>query len=169
MNTSQKNRRAARQRRQNIVAILQLIFCFPLGIYNMWTRMKWHKAVKVAVSGVVALVLAAIMLPMTNPPERATGGIRLVGSSPSVEVMGPEAPEDREIVEIYAPRRTAIIVEATPTPAPVYVYCNAGGQYYHAHECKWVTETTPQVTLTQALNAGYRPCPECDAPAPIGG
>ena len=83
---------------------------------------------------------------------------------------GPEAPEDRGKIEIYTPRRTAIIVEATPTPAPIIVYCNPGGQYYHSEDCVHVQKgETPQATLEQALKAGYRQCPECNAPSELEG
>ncbi len=142
----------------------KLILCFPLGLYVMWTKSNWPRALKTAVSAAVALILVAILVPMTDPPERETGGIRLVGAEPQVEVQGPEAPADREIVEIYAPRRTAVLVETTPTPAPVVVYCNNGGRYYHAADCKYVKDDTPTASLTRALEAGFTKCQECDAP-----
>lgn len=145
--------------------ILRLVFCFPLGLYIMWTRTRWPRVVKVAVSGLIAFALVVIMTPFTNPPERQSGGIVLVGAEPQVEVLGPEAPADRQVVEIYAPRRTAIIVEATATPEPIYVYCNNGGRYYHAQDCRYVVETTPKVSLSQAVKAGYVQCPDCDAPS----
>ena len=132
----------------------------------MWTRARWPRIAKTAVSAAVALVLAAILVPMTDPPEREIGGIQLVDEEPKVEVYGPEAPADREIIEIYAPRRTALIVEPTATPAPVIVYCNNGGRYYHTADCKYVKEDTPYVTLTRAIEAGYTKCSECDAPEP---
>ena len=133
----------------------------------MWTRTRWPRLIKTAVSAAVALGLFAILLPMTDPPERPTGGIQLVGESPNVEVFGPEAPADREIIEIYAPRRTAVILEPTATPAPVIVYCNNGGRYYHSETCHYVKDTTPNVTLSRAVNAGYTRCPECDAPEAV--
>lgn len=168
MKTSQNRRKDAKRRLQNLSVCLRLIFCFPLGLYVMWTRTRWPRFVKVATTAFIAMVLTAILLPMTNPPSRGAGGIVLVGVRPEVEILGPEAPADRDVVEIYAPRRTAIIVEATPTPEPVIVYCNPGGLYYHNQGCKWVVATTPQATLTQALKAGYLPCTECDAPPAIG-
>ena len=103
---------------------------------------------------------------MTNPPERQIGGVHLVDEEPKVEVYGPDAPADREIIEIYAPRRTALVLAPTPTPAPVIVYCNNGGKYYHCEDCKYVKETTPDVTLTRAVAAGYTQCPDCAAPSP---
>ena len=132
----------------------------------MWTRTGWPRLVKVGVSALIAFVIVLILTPMTDPPARQTGGVRVVGSGPQVELLGPEAPADREDIDIYTPRRTAIIVEATPTPEPIIVYCNTGGDYYHSKNCKWVKPTTPSVTLLQAVRAGYRQCPECDAPDP---
>ena len=99
-----------------------------------------------------------------------SGGIVTVDGDPTYTLLGPEAPEDRGKIEIYTPRRTAIIVEATPTPTPIIVYCNPGGQYYHSEDCAHVTKgETPQATLEQALRAGYRQCPECNAPSELEG
>lgn len=149
-----------------MVKTLPLIICFPLGLYVMWTKTRWPRLWKTTVSAAVAAVLVAILIPMTNPPEREIGGILLVDEKPQVEVYGPEAPADREVIEIYAPRRTALLLEATPTPAPVTVYCNNGGRYYHSEDCKYVREDTPDVTLSAAVTAGYTKCAECSAPEP---
>ncbi len=164
------NRRAARKRLcRNLSIVFRLIFCFPLGLYAMWTRARWPKWTKIAVSGAVAGLLVVILTPSTNPPERAVGGIMPVEGDPAYVILGPEAPEGQADVEIYTPRRTAIIVEATPTPVPVIVYCNPGGQYYHSESCEHVQQgKTPQATLEQALKAGYRQCPDCDAPSELG-
>ncbi len=164
---SKKLSRAVRERRQNIGVILRLVFCFPLGLYQMWTATKWPRLVKVGVSALVAFLILVILTPLTDPPARQVGGIRVVGDRLQVDVLGPEAPEDREIVEIYTPHRTAIVVEPTPTPEPILVYVNNGGHYYHAKECRYVTERTPAVTLAQAISANYTRCPECDAPIAV--
>ena len=162
---SKSSRSASRKRRRNIGVILRLIFCPPLGLYLMWTRTRWPRLVKVSASALIAFAIVLILTPMTDPPARQTGGVRVVGSGPQVELLGPEAPENRESIDIYTPRRTAIIVEATPTPEPIIVYCNIGGQYYHSKNCKWVKPTTPSVSLLQAVRAGYSQCPDCDAPS----
>ena len=132
----------------------------------MWTKTRWPRILKSAVSAAAALLLAVILIPMTNPPEREIGGIHLVDEKPQVDVHGPEAPADREVIEIYAPRRTALLIEPTATPAPVIVYANAGGKYYHSEECIYRKDETPEVTLTQAIDGGYSQCPDCSAPAP---
>ena len=149
-----------------LAGLLPLIICFPLGLYVLWTKARCPRMLKTALSAAVALVLIAILMPATNPPERETGGIYLVDEKPQVEVYGPEAPADREIIEIYAPRRTALVLEPTPTPAPIIVYCNNGGKHYHSEDCKYVKETTPDVKLSRAIEAGYTKCPECNAPDP---
>ena len=148
-----------------VVRVVQLVICFPLGLYVMWTKTRWPRTIKTAVSALAALFLFAILSPLTNPPEREVGGIHLVGGKPQTEVYGPEAPADREIVEIYAPRRTALVQNPTATPEPIYVYCNRGGRYYHSVECVYARAESSQVTLEQALTAGYTRCPDCSAPA----
>ena len=138
------------------------------GLYVMWTRTRWKYRTKMLFSALACAALLFLVLPMTSPPERVAGGIVLVGNSVQAEIYGPEAPANREVVEVYTPVRTPIVVEATPEPEPVYVYCNNGGKYYHSEECRYVKNTTPQVKLTQALNAGYARCTECTAPDGAG-
>ena len=147
-----------------ILKAVSLIICFPMGLYVMWTDMRWPRMIKTAVSAAAALVLVAILIPMTNPPEREIGGVYLVDEEVEIGVYGPEAPADREVIEIYAPRYTAVILEPTATPEPVIVYCNNGGRYYHTEDCKYVNDDTPYVKLNKAVEAGYTKCAECDAP-----
>lgn len=130
----------------------------------MWTKARWPRALKTAVSLVAAAILIAILLPTTNPPERETGGIYMVDAEPIIDVQGPEAPADRQVVEIYTPKQTVVIIDPTPTPEPVIVYCNNGGFYYHSEDCVYVKENTPFVSLSAALDAGYHQCQECNAP-----
>ncbi len=165
--SKKSSRAAARKRRETIGVILRLVFCPPLGLYLMWTRTRWPRLVKVGASALIALALVLILAPMTDPPARQTGGVRVVGDSRQVDVLGPEAPADREAIDVYTPRRTAIIVDPTPTPQPIVVYCNQGGKYYHVKECKWVRPTTPSLTLAQAIRAGYIPFPDCHAPEAV--
>ncbi len=146
--------------------LLTLIICFPAGLFAMWKNPRCPMFAKSVVTLAVAALLITVLIPMTNPPERQVGGIYLVDETPCVEVQGPEAPADRQVIEIYAPRYTSIILEATPTPPPVIVYCNNSGQYYHSETCKYVNKNTPDVTLTRAIEAGFTQCPECDAPSP---
>lgn len=161
----QKTNKKQAARRKNIGLILLLVFCFPLGLYRMWTNCSWPRTVKNLASLAVAAALVTILLPATNPPERSYGSVTLVDARPTADVFGPEVPADHVAVEIYAPRITPIIIEPTPTPVPVIVFCNNGGRYYHSKDCSYVKDTTPQVQLHQAIYAGYKQCPDCDAPA----
>lgn len=150
----------------DILTLLSLIICFPAGLYVMWTNSRLPRMAKSVITLAVCAALVTVLLPATNPPERDTGGIYLVEKTPDSEVLGPDAPADRQVIEIYAPRYTAIILEPTPTPVPVVVYCNNGGANYHSAECKYVNEKTPDVSLNQAILAGYTQCQECNAPSP---
>ncbi len=156
----------SRKDRLSIGTLLTLIICFPAGLFAMWKNPRCPLFAKSAVTLAVSALLIAVLLPLTDPPERQTGGIYLVDETPCVEVQGPEAPADRQVIEIYAPRYTSIILEATATPEPIIVYCNNSGKYYHVETCKYVNEKTPDVTLTRAIEAGFTQCPECDAPSP---
>ena len=138
-----------------------------MGIYRMWAAEMWSKRVRWSVTAVAAVLVFLIFAPFTDPPVRQTGGITVVSSGVQDDVLGPAAPDNRTSVDIYVPQRTAMIIEATATPEPTMVWCNIGGQYYHAQDCKWVKSTTPSVPLAQAVKAGYNQCPDCDAPAPV--
>ena len=156
-----------KNRRGDLRLILCLVFCFPMGLYLMWTRARWHQAVKIAVTLAIAAAVFVILSPFTDPPARQTGGVLVMDDQLPSDVLGPEVPEGHEPVDVYTPRRVTIIVEPTATPQPVVVYCNPGGTYYHNKECRYVRATTPSVTLAQAIRAGYKPCAECGAPEAV--
>lgn len=154
--------------RASSAVVRWLIFCFPAGLLMMWSdRCKWPRSVKSMISVGFVVLLLAILLPQTKPPERAKGGVELVGLAPALEVQGPQraesAPEFEAYVPVYQPEAT-LFVQPTPTPVPVYVYCNDGGEYYHAKGCRYVHGNTPKVTLGQAASAGFKPCPKCHPP-----
>lgn len=155
-------------RRANRAVLRWLIFCFPAGLLMMWSnRCTWPRVMKSAISLGMAAALLALVLPQTRPPERADGGVQIVSLQAAVDLQGPE-PEFDEDFEVYVPEyvpSAELIVEPTPTPEPIYVYCNDGGRYYHVKRCHYVKQTTPKVTLSQALNAGFKQCRECDAPS----
>ncbi len=134
----------------------------------MWSdRCKWPRYAKMLISLGFAALLMMVLLPQTMPPERAKGGVEIVGLSPGLEVQGPQldpaAPQYDVYVPAYQPEAT-LFVEPTPTPVPVYVYCNDGGQYYHTKNCRYTRGNTPKVTLDQAVTAGFKPCPKCHPP-----
>jgi hypothetical protein len=134
----------------------------------MWSdRCKWPRYAKSLISVGFVVLLLMILLPQTRPPERAKGGVELVGLTPAMEVQGPQrdenAPDFEAYVPVYQPEAT-LFVQPTPTPVPVYVYCNDGGEYYHTKGCRYTRNTTPKVTLGQAVSAGFKPCPKCNPP-----
>lgn len=145
-----------------------LIFCFPAGLLMMWSdRCKWPRSVKSLISLGFAALMIAVLLPQTRPPERAQGGVEIVGLSPALEIQGPQPAEDAPQYEAYVPLyqpQNTLFVEPTPTPVPVYVYCNDGGEFYHVKGCRYVKINTPKVTLTQAASAGFKPCEKCHPP-----
>lgn len=135
----------------------------------MWSnRCHWSRALKSAVSAGVCLVLIAVILPQTMPPDQMRGGVQIVSLEPAADIQGPVQQESDE--DTYEPnissyvQPTSLIAEPTPTPEPVYVFCNDGGHYYHVKGCRYVKKTSARVTLTQALNAGFSRCTKCNAP-----
>jgi hypothetical protein len=136
----------------------------------MWSdRCSWPRAVKSAISVGFAALLLMVILPQTEPPEREKGGVQIVGLSAALEVQGPQIDENAPQYDVYVPRyqpETTLFVEPTPTPVPVYVYCNNGGEFYHTKKCRYTRDTTPKVTLDQAVSAGFKRCKQCDPPVP---
>ena len=154
--------------RANSAVARWLIFCFPAGLLMMWSdRCKWPRYVKSLISLGFAALILAVLLPQTKPPERAQGGVEIVGLSPAMELQGPQLEDGKPQYDVYVPvyqPEATLFVEPTPTPVPVYVYCNDGGQYYHTKDCRFKHATTPKVTLTQAVSAGFKACPKCNPP-----
>lgn len=157
-------------RRANRTVLRWLIFCFPAGLLMMWSdRCTWPRATKSLVSLAIAAVLTVVLLPQTSPPERVAGGVQIVSLQAALQAQGPkqqlaEGQDYEAYVPIYVPEK-AVLVEPTPTPVPIYVYCNDGGRYYHSKECRYTKRTTPKVTLSQAVNAGFKKCESCNAPS----
>ncbi|MEF9894904.1 MAG: hypothetical protein RSK76_10830 [Clostridia bacterium] len=135
----------------------------------MWSdRCRWSRMAKCTVSTMVAAFVALVIIPQTLPPERPKGGVEIVSQMPVAEALGPKQSVGPEgAYEVYLPdyvNPTTMIIEPTPSPTPVYVYCNNGGKKYHVKKCRYVKKGTGRVTLSQAIAAGYTRCPECDAP-----
>ena len=135
----------------------------------MWSdRCRWSLRLKSLISSGIACLILAVVLPQTLPPPRVSGGVKIVGLNGAVELQGPtQQASDEGSYEVYVPvyvKPTSVIVEPTPTPKPIFVFCNVGGKYYHSADCKYFKQTSARVTLGQALTAGYRRCPDCNAP-----
>ena len=174
MHRATKPVKPGRRRRKKVSrytksVIRWLIFCFPAGLLMMWSdRCRWSRLTKSLVSLGLCLLVLAVVVPQTLPPERAKGGVELVSAVPVAEIQGPIQKEsDEGAYELYiAPyvQPASLVVQPTPTPVPVYVYCNDGGKNYHTKDCRYVKKTSARVTLEQAVAAGFTGCAKCDAP-----
>ena len=143
-----------------------LIGCFPAGLYMMWSpKCRWNFFVKTLVSAIIAACVVFIIIPQTEPPQRYVGGVELKTLSAEAD-QGPLPTADFERIDLYNYNiiSDSVLASPEPTEVPVYVYCNNGGKYYHSAECTYVKKTSTHCTLLQALNAGYKQCPDCNAP-----
>lgn len=167
--TASRRRPPKRVSRYTKSVIRWLIFCFPAGLMMMWSdRCRWSRGLKSAISAGLCLLVVAVVLPQTLPPERARGGVEIVSLDPVAEVQGPrQQARDEGAYDLYVPsyvQPTSLVIQPTPTPEPVYVYCNDGGKNYHTQKCRYVKKTSARVTLTQAQEAGFTACTKCGAP-----
>jgi len=96
--------------------------------------------------------------------------VEIIARKESKKAFGPFKPENvPEMAQLLknASEASSLISEPTATPEPIRVYCNDNGLYYHYAECRYVYDTTPRVTLAQALNAGKSACKECKPPSEL--
>ena len=118
---------------------------------------------------VVLAMLATLAWFGMHLPEQhgPTGPQFVMNEQAAVEFMGPTleagAIQDEAYVPLYIPKTTTVATPA-PTPAPYYIYCNDGGQYYHMRSCSFVKATTPKATIIQAVKQGYKRCKQCKPP-----
>ena len=150
--------------------ILMLIFLFPLGLYLMWTKeCTWKMWIKGAVSAFIAvllIVVICVLLPAL-PNAELEGNVEIVQKT---EISGrfapfkPEGMPDTAQLLKLAGEKSSLISTPTATPQPIWVYSNDNGLYYHLKECRYVYETTPRVTLRQALEGGKKACDLCNPP-----
>ena len=165
-----RNRRRRGMTRYEKATLRWLIFCFPAGLLMMWSeRCHWKRLSKCSVSMAFALIICAILIPQTRPPARAKGGIEIVSNAPVVESLGPvQRIGDEDDYDVYLPtyvNPTSVVIIPTPSPAPIYVYYNQGGKYYHSKDCSYIKKTSEMASLTACLNAGYTQCKKCNAPS----
>lgn len=156
----------------NIKLILLLVFALPIGLLVMWSReCEWNRYIKSSVSlGVVALILSALILLPPLPEARLEGGVNVLSYMQDAEMLAPLKPTGipDTAQALRNPIATSMLItEPTPTPVPIKVYCNDNGRYYHMSGCRYVYDTTPYVTLLQALNAGKTACPDCNPPKEV--
>ena len=161
-----------RQKRATWKTLFFLVVCFPYGLFLMWRTQRWHPAIKALVTtGFVALTVA-VLLPLTMPPTRGTGGVHMVGVEKNVAVYGPELPAAMD--GGYAgygvvSGASAPVFSDAPETEVTYVYANDNGQYYHRLDCKYVAYYSRKYELPVAYYNGYLPCQECGAPTYMPG
>ncbi len=161
-----------RRKRATWKTLFFLVVCFPYGLFLMWRTQRWHPAVKGLVTACFAALTAAVLLPMTMPPSRGNGGVRMVGAEKDVAIYGPELPA---VLETVAPDSALLagvaapVLVAAPEAEVTYVYANDNGDYYHLADCKYVAYYSRKYMLPVAYYSGYLPCPECGAPTYVPG
>lgn len=171
--TAQKPGRRPKKRaipRYSKAVVRWLIFCFPAGLLMMWSdRCRWSRQTKSLISCGIAGALIAVLLPITLPPQRAAGGVQLVSAQPVIAIQGPcQDPEDVGAFEIDIPasiKPPSVVVEPTPEPPAINVYCNTGGKHYHTSKCRYATKKSAYLSLGTALDKGFTPCKDCNPPA----
>lgn len=165
-------RKTPRRKRSPWKTLFFLAVCFPYGLFLMWRTQRWHPAVKGLVTACFVALTVAVFLPMTMPPTRGNGGVRMVGVEKDVAVYGPELPA---ALQTIAPNEALIVGGSTPvfTQIPevetTYVYANDTGEYYHLRDCKYVNNYSRKYELPVAYYNGYLPCQECGAPTYMPG
>lgn len=151
------------------ILILMLIFVCPLGLYLMWSaECKWKLWLKSAVSAAIAVILVLIVWRIPALPNaELEGGVEIhakEGVSGRFAPFKPEGvPDTAQLLKLPG-EASSLISTPTATPEPIWVYSNDNGLYYHTKECRFVYETTPRVTLRQALEGGRKACSECNPP-----
>ncbi len=64
------------------------------------------------------------------------------------------------------PQTAAVLMEESgAAPSQSMVYLTPNGGLYHVMRCSRVDPTAKRWPISQALNAGYKPCDECQPPA----
>lgn len=164
----QQMRNAQKKRQADRTVVRWLIFCFPVGLLLMWSdRCSFRRWVKSAISFGFVMLALMLALPQTRAPQPKKGGVEMVSMVASADVMGPTMRPDALRYEVYVPKyipKNSVVVQPTPSPVPYYVYCNDGGEFYHAKKCKYVRDNTPKVTIVQAVDAGFKRCKTCKPP-----
>ena len=161
-----------RRKRATWKTVFFLVVCFPYGLFLMWRTQRWHPAVKGLVTACFAALTVAVFLPMTMPPTRGGGGVRMVGAEKNVAVYGPELPAS--MGDGYAgygvvSGASAPVFSDAPEAEVTYVYANDNGEFYHLSDCKYVASYSRKYALPVAYYNGYQPCLECGAPTYVPG
>ena len=164
-----RKRISQRSRTYNRKTLLWLVLFFPVGFGRMLSAAcSWHRGVKIAVSSLACLLVAAVML-APAPGARIEGGLFLYGDEQEAEPYGPELPET--IIGGY----TAPVIQSVVLPAEdedeggiTYVYATASQENYHTGTCRFAYASGQKLTVYEAHFLGYTPGRCCDPPAYAG-
>ena len=139
------------------------LWLLPVGLPKLWSpRCTWHKGVKLGITAAWVAVLIAVLVLPTPASRRASGGVRLVGSNPEVEVYGPELPAF--IVPGYTRDQTDSVLAEDNSQEIHYVYAADGAKCYHEYDCKFAFASSQRLTVYEAYYLGFTPCGRCKPP-----
>ena len=157
-----RNKGGARQRDRSTLKTILWLLIPPVGLALMWRRScRWPMAVKGAVTAVMVLALAAVLI-LPTPNTATDGGIELVTSKPEVEVYGPDLPNF--IVPGYTNDQTESIIVPGVESDVHYVYAADGAECYHEYKCKFAFASSQRLTTYEAYYLGFKPCNRCKPP-----
>ncbi len=152
----------------NAKTLLWLVLFFPVGLTRMFSpACSWHRGVKCGVSGLLAAALAAVLL-WPSPYTRPHGGIELYGDNMSVEIYGPQLPEN--IVGGYTTvaNDSGVLADSSADDETLYVYALEGADNYHMPTCDYAYASAQRLTVYEAYYLGYKPCKLCEPPVYTG-
>ena len=160
---AEKNARPAKARNWfNRRAALWMLFP-PVGLTLMWRRScTWPKAVKGAVTLVMAAALIAVFAIPAPQIDSSVAGVSMVSSRPEVEVYGPELPSF--IVPGYTNEQNDSILVTAEKSDVHYVYAADGAKCYHEYRCKFAFASSQRLTVYEAYYLGFKPCGRCKPP-----
>lgn len=157
-----KSRPAKPRNWYNRRAALWMLFP-PVGLTLMWRRScTWPKAVKGAVTLVMAAALIAVFAIPAPKIDSSVAGVSMVSSRPEVEVYGPELPSF--IVPGYTNEQNDSILVTAEKSDVHYVYAADGAKCYHEYRCKFAFASSQRLTVYEAYYLGFRPCGRCKPP-----
>ena len=135
----------------------------PVGLTLMWRRScTWPKAVKGAVTLVMAAALIAVFAIPAPKIDSSVAGVSMVSSRPEVEVYGPELPSF--IVPGYTNEQNDSILVTAEKSDVHYVYAADGAKCYHEYRCKFAFASSQRLTVYEAYYLGFKPCGRCKPP-----
>lgn len=94
------------QKNYTAITILLLIFFFPLGLYFMWAKTNWHKAVKIIISsffGVIFLIsfISSFVSDSSSLPASSSGITEIHSYEDKIRLDAADMMNDEETVEFH--------------------------------------------------------------------